>query len=1061
MKQKKPSMILAAAMMSSLALNAVTPLWLRDVKISPDGGQIAFTYKGDIYTVAASGGQARRLTWGDGYNTNPIWSPTGDKIAYGNNRHGTSDVFVINADGSGCRRLTSLSATEIPQGFSPDGRQVYFSAALQDPASSVSFPTARLTELYTVSLSDGKINQALATPALMMSWQPDGKGFVYQDVKGMESEWRKHHTSSTTRGIWHYDTATGRHTCLADHPGEDLNPVCSPDGKFIYFLSERDGSTLNVWKMLPDGSDVQPVTHFADHPVRFLSQAHDGTLAMTWDGEIYTMLPDGKPQKVAVDIMEDTYEAPSIQRFTSGAGDVAVSPDGKLLAFSRRGDIFVSSVEFGTTHQLTSTPWAESSPSWADGGRSLYFVSRQSGRPDIHKLEMTRQADPDMLAATSLRESTVAGGGKDTERDDAEVSPDGTKIAYVKDRSELWVMDLTASKATQLSPREHNAERQGLQYSWSPDSKWLVFTCVPHHHSPYYDIALVNADGDTPQTTFITQTGYFDESPRFSPDGTAITWLSERYGMRNHASWGSMSDVMAVYLTQEAYDRHNLSSEELAATKRDDKKEDKKKDVVVNVDRDGIEDRIVRLTPYSSSVADATLSPDGEKLYYLSQVENGYDMWELELRKGKPHIVNKLSLKGSPQFALCKDDLFILSSSDMRKMSFGGNKFTSISVSGQQKIDRAAERQHMLEYVRNEEREKFYTADMHGVQWDRLVDHYSKFMPHISNYDDFAELLSELLGELNVSHTGGYHSAGSADEATAELGLLFDLTWQGKGLKVAEVVKGGPFDRADSQLRGGDIITAINSTAVDAGNYTSVLNGLAGKITLIEATGKGGGIEQTVKPISRGKMNALLYDRWVKRNAAHVDSLSGGRLGYVHINQMADPAFRTMYADVLGKYNDRDGIVIDTRWNGGGRMHEDIEVLFSGHQYLTQKVRGNVTATMPSRRWNKLSVMIIGEANYSNAHGTPWVYKTMGIGKLVGMPVPGTMTSVNWVDLQEPSMYFGIPVIGYELSDGTYLENKQLEPDIKVANSPEHVAAGIDDQLDTAVRSLLRDIDGN
>ncbi|MDE5972581.1 MAG: peptidase S41, partial [Muribaculaceae bacterium] len=213
------------------------------------------------------------------------------------------------------------------------------------------------------------------------------------------------------------------------------------------------------------------------------------------------------------------------------------------------------------------------------------------------------------------------------------------------------------------------------------------------------------------------------------------------------------------------------------------------------------------------------------------------------------------------------------------------------------------------------------------------------------------------------------------------------------------------------------------------------------------------------KPITLGAMCSLCYDRGVAARAADVDSLSGGRLGYVHIRSMSDDSFRRIYTDILGKYNDREGIVIDTRFNGGGRMHEDIEILFSGEKYLTQVVRGVDVCDMPSRRWNKPSIMIQGEANYSNAHGTPWVYKTRGLGKLVGMPVPGTMTSVNWVTLQDPTMYFGIPVIGYRTADGSYLENKQLEPDVKVANTPARLAAGIDDQLRVAVDELLREID--
>lgn len=1073
MTKIKNSVVSAAIMLFSAGIAyAETPLWLRDIKISPDGTKIAFTYKGDIFTVPTSGGTATRITSDAAYETNPIWSPDGKTIAYASDRHGSADIFVIPAAGGEPHRLTSFSAAETPQAFSPDGSLIYFSAAIQDPASSALFPSGRLTELYTIPAAGGAVNQVLATPAERIAFAPDGKSFVYQDIKGMENEWRKHHTSSVTRGLWRYDLKTGKHTPLVDHPGEDRDPIISPSGKELIFLSERNGGTMNVYTVpLADpGTQPSALTALTEHPVRFLSQANNGTLAMGYDGEIYTLSPGGKPAKVNISITTDAYEAPDFQNFSSGASEAIPSPDGEQIAYSHRGDIFVSSVEFGTTKQITSTPWKESSPSWADGGRTLYFVSNRDGRNDIYRAEMTRSADPNMLYSTALKEERVLPARKEIERADALVSPDGTKLAFVQNRSELMVMDLTSKKVTKLAGAELNAERTGMQYSWSPDSKWIVFTCVPHHHSPYYDIALVNADGNEPEITYITETGYFEEMPRFSPDGSAITWISERYGMRNHASWGSQYDVMAAYLNQEAFDRHNLSSEELAAVKaaekkakkdEKDKKETESDDKPLKIEREGIEDRIVRLTPYSSAIADAILSKDGEKLYFLSKVEKGFDLWKIDLRKGGASIVSKLGMSESAHFEPKGNNLFILTPSTMKKMDFGNEKFTGISISGRQKIDRAAERAAMLEFVRTEEKEKFYTPGMHGVKWDALVDHYSRFLPHINNYGDFSEMLSELLGELNVSHTGsGYRPNRGADEQTADLGIIYDLTYSGPGLKIAEIVKGSPLDRADTQLRAGDVITSVNGTELTPQtDFTSLLNGLSGKLILLEAkSATGGKIEQTVKPITRSRMQNLLYNRWVKRNEAKVDSLSGGRLGYVHIQSMSDPSFRPMYAQVLGKYNDRDGIVIDTRWNGGGRMHEDIEVLFSGKQYLTQKVRGVETARMPSRRWNKPSIMIIGEANYSNAHGTPWVYSKMGLGKLVGMPVPGTMTSVNWVDLQEPSLYFGIPVIGYETAEGTYLENSQLEPDVKVANSPERAAAGIDDQLEAAVKTLLSDL---
>ena len=263
-------------------------------------------------------------------------------------------------------------------------------------------------------------------------------------------------------------------------------------------------------------------------------------------------------------------------------------------------------------------------------------------------------------------------------------------------------------------------------------------------------------------------------------------------------------------------------------------------------------------------------------------------------------------------------------------------------------------------------------------------------------------------------------------------------------------------------LKAGTVIEKIDGVEItpDADYYT-LLNNKARKKTLVSLFDPQTKEhwEEVIIPITNGAFSDLLYSRWVKQRAADVDRWSGGRLGYVHIESMGDDSFRSVYSDILGKYNNREGIVIDTRFNGGGRLHEDIEILFSGQKYFTQVVRGREACDMPSRRWNKPSIMVMCEANYSNAHGTPWVYSHRGIGKLVGMPVPGTMTSVSWERLQDPSLVFGIPVVGYRLPDGSYLENSQLEPDIKVANSPETIVKGEDTQLKAAVEELLKELE--
>lgn len=1077
-------MILASA---ATTAGAITPLWLRDVKISPDGEEIAFTYKGDIYKVPTAGGTASRLTTRESYECTPIWSPDGKQIAFASDRNGSMDIYIMPSTGGAATRLTSHSGTETPESFSPDGKRVIFSGNIQDPASSVLFPSRRLSELYSVPATGGRISQILASPAQLIHFTADGNGFLYQDQKGMEDEWRKHHTSSITRDIWLYDSNTGKHTNLTKRAGEDRNPVLSSDGKTVYFLSERDGQTFNVYTFPIDTpTNVTQITDFKTHPVRFLSQADNGTLAFAYEGEIYTKKDNATPKKVTIDIVLDDENPIKTLNVTSGATSATVSPDGKQVAFINRGEIFVTSVEYKTTKQITCTAAAERHISWHPDNRTIAYTSERDGHWNIYQATIARKEDQNFPNATIIEESPLFPADDKTERTYPAYSPDGKELAFIQDRNKLMVMNLDTKAVRQITDGSTYAHRNGgFDYSWSPDGKWFTLSVVDNKHDPYSDVAIVSAQGG--KVTNITGSGYFDECPRWTPDGNAIIFLSERFGMRNHASWGSEADVMMVFMNQDAYDKYRLSEEDYAlfkevekeqksakekekdtkkdkkGKKNDDKRTDDDTSKSINVELDGINDRIVRLTPYSSDISSAIITNDNETMYYLSSAGKGYDLWKIELRKPGAKSVSKLDA-GYLSMELDKDgkNLFLLGGKTMKKMDVKSEKLTPITYSASMKLNGGAEREYMFDYVYRQEREMFYTPDMHGIDWEQMSSDYRRFLPHINNNHDFAELLSEWLGELNVSHTGGRYRPNSHVESTAELGLLFDWSHNGAGLKVSEIIEGGPFDRANTNAQPGCIIERINGTEISTtDDYTPLLNGLAKKKTLVSIYNPttGNRSDEVILPISSGELSQLLYKRWVKQRAADVERWSGGRLGYVHIESMNDDSFRKVYSDVLGKFNHCEGIVIDTRWNGGGRLHEDVEILFSGKKYFTQVIRGTETCDMPSRRWNKPSIMVQCEANYSNAHGTPWVYKNRGLGKLVGMPVPGTMTSVNWVTLQDPTLVFGIPVVGYKLPDGGYLENRQLEPDILVANDPATAVNGEDTQLRVAVETLLRDLD--
>lgn len=1053
----------------SFPMIANYPLWMRYPSISPDGKHIAFSYKGDIYTVSSNGGEAKQISMHIAHDYMPVWSIDGKQIVFASNRFGNFDLFLTDLNGGTPTRLTTFSGNEYPYAFTPDGKNVLYGAKIQAPANSAAFPSGVMSELYQVSLSGGRPQQVLATPVDNLSYASDGKTFVYQDKKGQEDTWRKHHTSSVTRKLWIYDINTKTHTKVSSYVGENIDPVYSPDNSMIYFLSEQSGS-YNVWSFPVNApKQLKQITHFNTHPVRFLSIDQTGKLCFWYDGEIYTLsVTENKPEKVNISIIEEDKRNDQEAINNRGISVRAVSTDGKQVAAVMRGEIFVASVDYKYTKRITHTPAQDAMPSFAPDGKSLIYASERTGVWSLYIAKPLREEESFFFNATLIEEVPLF-QPSETERIHPKYSPDGKEIAFIQDRHQLMVYNIESKKVRQITDGSTNPNSSGdINYEWSPDSKWFTIVYTPNKHDPYSDIGLVSAQGG--EIVNLTNSGYTDSNPQWVLNGNAILFLSERYGMRNHASWGSLNDAFLVFMNQKSYDKYRLNEDDFQLLeeekKRNSKVKEEKKDSVQNpndllIELKNIEERIVRVTPNSSNLADAILTKEGDKLYYLAQFEKDYDLWSINTRTRE----TKLEIKGTGRGSLSMDKdgkmLFSLGGS-AQKITLAGNKRETISVNAQMNIDLEAEREYMFNHVWTQENKRFYVKDLHGVNWLLMKTVYAKFLPYINNNFDFCELLSEMLGELNSSHNGARYSPPSSNpDITANLGLLFSWHYDKDGLLIDEVLEKGPFDKANNKVKVGCVLEAINGTKISKNeDYFPLLNKITGQNTLLSFYNplSQERWEEVIKPISIASANSLLYARWVKQREADVERLSNGRLGYVHIQSMGDPSFRSIYSDILGKFNDKEGIVIDTRYNGGGRLHEDLEILFSGEKYFTQVIRGVESCDMPSRRWNKASIMLIGEANYSNAHGSPWVYKHVGIGKLVGMPVPGTMTSVSWETLQDPSLLFGIPIVGYRLPDGSYLENQQLDPDVQIANTPEKLVMGEDEQLKRAVEVLLQDL---
>ena len=1071
-------MVLSVVSICSFGQDA--PLWLRRNAISPDASQIVFTYKGNLYIVEAEGGKARQLTTNAAYDSNPMWTPDGKEIVFSSYREKSKDIYKVSAEGGAPRRLTSHPGNETPMAVLKDG-SVLFSAAIQQDAQYGDFPGG--SHIYMTGPEGGRPELVTSLQISNLSVRNDN-AVVYEDYKGYEDELRKHHTSSVTRDIWMYVPSendqegfsingNGTFTKLTTFKGEDRNPVFCENGSSFYYLSEQDG-TLNIYHSGPVGeiikngsAEPKQITFYTGNPVRYLSVSDNGTLCYSYDGELYTIKPGQKPEKVAIEIITDQIERPVQERtISSGATDLAVSPNGKEIALVLRGDVYVTSVDHKTTRRITDTPEQERSVWFGKDGRTLYYAAERNGHWGIWETALTEKEDKYFTYAVKTEERLVSKGGETCFQ--PQVSPDGKSIAYLKDRTAIAVMDLKSGKEKVVLDKSVNYSYvDGDQsFAWSPDSRYILCNYQADGGWNNEDIAVINVE--TGEITDLTQSGYSDGGFRWALKGKAMTWTSDKAGYRSHGSWGAERDIYIMFFDGKRYadflkDKEDRDMESMMKSEKEEKKEKKdsakaeKKPVELKLDLADRHNRIVKLTRFSGRLGDHYLTQDGKKLFYMVRLEKSTDLCMLNLEDNSVKVVSK-GVYGSLYPTADDKHMFLLTGSGVSKISTSNGSKEAISFKGEFDWRPAQEREYIFNHIWKQVDEKFYDPEIHGIDWNGYRETYARFLPHIDNNFDFQEMLSEMLGELNGSHTGARYSYRSG-MTMGTLGAFYDNDYKGDGLMIKEVIKGGPLYILDPEIKAGDIIEAIDGKEIKAGDdWHQLLKGKAGKKTVITVKKKGKKAEDMyIEPAYTDYRQ--LYNRWVEQRAEMVRKMSGGKVGYVHVEGMNSESFRRVYSDLLGKYRTCEAVIVDTRHNGGGWLHDDLATLLSGTGYIRFEPRGQYIGTEPYSKWTKPSCVLIGEDNYSDASGFPYVYKTLGIGKLIGAPVPGTMTAVWWENQIDPSIVFGIPQVGaIGVKEGRYLENMQVEPDIVVYNDPASVLRGEDKQLEAAVKEMMKTI---
>lgn len=1054
---------------------------LAEPALSPDGAEIAFVSGGDIWSVPATGGQARLLVTDPSTEARPVYSPDGSQLAFVSNRSGYANIYILTLATGALQRLTYAEVAESLDGWSRDGKWIYFTSGAND--------VARQGDIFRVAASGGtplEVSRERYLAEFQSAPSPDGKSIALMARGISASQWWRNGSSHIDQTeLWLKPVAAGApYQRLLPSGARHAWPMWRPDGGAIYYMSDETG-TENLWRLPLNGASggkPEQVTRFTDGRVLWPFIAYDGkTIVFERNFAIWSLdTATGQATQTPITLRGAPAAAGEKRLNETSFDSLALSPDGRKAAIVAHGELFaVSTKDGGAAQRVTRTPGVERDPVWSADSRRLVYVSERDLSANLREYDFATGADRALTQGRAR--STVPA-----------FSPDGKMIAYVRDGKELRVIAMEGGKVardTAIFTGALGAFDESLPV-WSPDSRWLAFTVTDR--KAFDNVHVIPAEGGMARPVSFLANGQTGSKIAWSPDGKFILVDT---GQRSEDSRMLRIDLLpnTPKYKEDAFRDLFKPGEnpgnpavptEGPSSKADAAKPDpkepakadakpaptagaKKKIEPVRIVFEGIRERASFL-PLGMDVGYPVISPDGKTLLFRARQagQTNFYTYNLDELAKEPAVPVQLTSTRRPKdggaFTPDSKEVFFLEGGGIVSNPVDTPKPKPLSANAELDVDFDVEKTVVFEQAWGILDRGFYDPKFHGKDWDKLRQDWTPYIAGARTGDELRRNINLLIGELNASHSGirAPDPAGPQPARAGDLGLRFDREAYeaGKGLVIREVVALGPA-AIEGGIKPGDTLLAVNGAALEPGvNLDLLLRSQAGKRVTLTLSGPNGKREAVVRPVAGSVATGLLYRQWVNDRRAYVEKVSGGRLGYVHIADMSDASLAQLYIDLDAQNQGREGVVIDLRNNNGGYINGHAIDVFSRRNYLMMTARDRFPVpsrqNLGQRALGLPTVLVINESSLSDAEDFTEGYRALGLGKVVGKPTSGWIIYTGARSLIDGSNV-RLPFIRVEDLRGQNMELNPRPVDINVDRPLGETVSGGDAQLDAAVKVLL------